>query len=81
MKNVGKNVFRILSGDAAWQNLQVARLQGNVQNIAQTLMMAAGVSTLVFGVYGVMNQTISLGALVATMMLGVAGFITFTSFV
>ncbi|NVJ90764.1 MAG: peptidase domain-containing ABC transporter [Methylocystaceae bacterium] len=64
-----KKRFRILSGDAAWQNLQVARLQGNVQNIAQTLMMAAGVSTLVFGVYGVMNQTISLGALVATMML------------
>lgn len=64
-----KRRFRELSGDAAWENLQVSRLQGNVQNIAQTLMMAAGVSTLVFGVYGVMNGTISLGALVATMML------------
>ncbi|NVK19163.1 MAG: ATP-binding cassette domain-containing protein [Methylocystaceae bacterium] len=64
-----KKRFRELSGDAAWENLQVSRLQGNVQNIAQTLMMAAGVSTLVFGVYGVMNGTISLGALVATMML------------
>ncbi|MDV7340566.1 peptidase domain-containing ABC transporter [Terasakiella sp. A23] len=64
-----KERFRALSGDAAWENLQVSRLQGNVQNIAQTLMMAAGVATLVFGVYGVMNGTISLGALVATMML------------
>ncbi|GGF70126.1 ABC transporter [Terasakiella brassicae] len=61
--------FRELSGDAAWANMQVTRLQGNVQNIAQSLMMAAGVATLVFGVYGVMNGVISLGALVATMML------------
>jgi len=61
--------FREFSGDAAWYNMQVTRLQGNVQNIAQTLMMAAGVATLIFGVYGVMNGTISLGALVATMML------------
>jgi len=61
--------FRELSGDAAWANMQVSRLQGNIQNIAQTLMMAAGVATLVFGVYGVMNGSLSLGALVATMML------------
>ncbi len=61
--------FREFSGEAAWANLHVNRLQGNVQNIAQTLMMAAGVSTLVFGVYAVMNGTVSLGGLVATMML------------
>jgi len=64
-----KERFRILSGDAAWANLQVSRLQGHIQNLAQTMMMAAGVATLVFGVYGVMAGTISLGALVATMML------------
>ncbi len=64
-----KKRFRTLSGEAAWANLKVSRLQGNVQNIAQTMMMAAGVATLVFGVFGVMNGTISLGALVATMML------------
>lgn len=64
-----KQRFRILSGEAAWANLQVSRLQGNIQNLAQTMMMAAGVATLVFGVYGVMEGTISLGALVATMML------------
>lgn len=61
--------FRLLSGDAAWANLQVSRLQNNVQNIAQTLMMAAGVATLVFGVFAVMEGIVSLGALVATMML------------
>ncbi|SCA55357.1 putative Toxin secretion ATP-binding protein [Candidatus Terasakiella magnetica] len=64
-----KRRFRELSGEAAWANLQVTRLQANVQNIAQSLMMASGVATLVFGVYGVMEGTISLGALVATMML------------
>jgi ATP-binding cassette subfamily C protein LapB len=64
-----KDRFRELSGDAAWGNLQVNRLQNNVQNIAQTLMMASGVATLIFGVYGVMQGTLSLGALVATMML------------
>jgi len=61
--------FRILSGDAAWANLQVSRLQGHIQNLAQSMMMAAGVATLVFGVQGVMNNEMSLGALVATMML------------
>jgi ATP-binding cassette, subfamily C, bacterial LapB len=61
--------FRLLSGDAAWANLQVSRLQGHIQNIAQSMMMAAGVATLVFGVHGVMVNQISLGALVATMML------------
>lgn len=61
--------FRALSGDAAWGNLQVSRLQGHIQNLAQTMMMAAGVATLVFGVKGVMANEISLGALVATMML------------
>ena len=64
-----KKRFRVLSGNADWQNLQVNRLQGNVQNIAQTLMMASGVMTLIFGVHSVMNETMSLGALVAVMMM------------
>jgi len=61
--------FRTLSGDAAWANLQVSRLQGHVQNLAQSMMMAAGVATLIFGVQSVMLGDMSLGALVATMML------------
>jgi len=61
--------YRTLSAKAALHGFQASQYSALVQTISHVLMIAAGVGTIVFGVFRILNGDMSIGGLVASMML------------
>jgi len=61
--------FRKLSARSALHGFYASQYSALVQTISHVLMIAAGVGTIVFGVFRILNGDMSIGGLVASMML------------
>ncbi len=61
--------FRELSATAALNSFYTGQLSSFMQTLSQVLMTSAGLGTIVFGVFRVMNGDMSVGGLVASMIL------------
>lgn len=61
--------YRDISASCAKANFRAAQISVLVQTVAQILMLTAGIATLAFGAYRVLDGAMSVGALVACMIL------------
>lgn len=61
--------FREYSAAAALNSFYTAQLSALMQTISHVLMISAGLGTIIFGVFRVMNGDMSVGGLVASMIL------------
>ncbi len=61
--------FREYSATAALNSFYTAQLSALMQTISHVLMISAGLGTIIFGVFRVMNGDMSVGGLVASMIL------------
>lgn len=61
--------YRTLSAKAALNGFTASQYSSVVQTMSHVLMVAAGVGTIVFGVFRIINGDMSIGGLVASMML------------
>jgi len=61
--------YRDISAGCAKANFRAAQISVLVQTVAQILMLTAGIATLTFGAYRVLDGDMSVGALVACMIL------------
>ncbi len=61
--------YRTLSAKAALHGFAASQYSSLVQTMSHVLMVAAGVGTIVFGVFRILNGDMSIGGLVASMML------------
>ncbi len=61
--------YRDLSAAAAIDSFRMNVIKGVINNTAHLLMVGAGVATIVFGTYRVLEAEMSMGALIATMIL------------
>jgi len=61
--------FREYSASAALNSFYTAQLSALMQTISHVLMISAGLGTIIFGVFRVMNGDMSVGGLVASMIL------------
>lgn len=61
--------YRTLSAKAALNGFSASQYSSLVQTMSHVLMVAAGVGTIVFGVFRILNGDMSIGGLVASMML------------
>lgn len=61
--------FREFSASASLNSFYTAQLSALMQTISHVLMISAGLGTIIFGVFRVMNGDMSVGGLVASMIL------------
>jgi len=61
--------FREYSATASLNSFYTAQLSALMQTISHVLMISAGLGTIIFGVFRVMNGDMSVGGLVASMIL------------
>ncbi len=61
--------YRTLSAKAALNGFSASQYSSLVQTMSHVLMVAAGVGTIVFGVFRIIDGDMSIGGLVASMML------------
>ena len=61
--------YRTLSAKAALHGFSASQYSSLVQTMSHVLMVGAGVGTIVFGVFRIINGDMSIGGLVASMML------------
>ncbi len=61
--------FREYSASSALNSFYTAQLSSLMQTISHVLMISAGLGTIIFGVFRVMNGDMSVGGLVASMIL------------
>lgn len=61
--------FREYSASAALNSFYTAQLSALMQTISHVLMISAGLGTIIFGVFRVMNGDMTVGGLVASMIL------------
>lgn len=61
--------FREFSASAALNSFYTAQLSALMQTISHVLMISAGLGTIIFGVFRVMNGDMTVGGLVASMIL------------
>lgn len=61
--------FREYSASAALNSFYTAQLSALMQTVSHVLMISAGLGTIIFGVFRVMNGDMTVGALVASMIL------------
>jgi ATP-binding cassette subfamily C protein/ATP-binding cassette subfamily C protein LapB len=61
--------YRVLSADAAAAGMRSSFLAATVTTLVYVMMLGAGVATLGFGTFRVLDGAMSVGALVATMIL------------
>lgn len=61
--------YRTLSAKAALHGFSASQYSSVVQTMSHVLMVGAGVGTIVFGVFRIINGEMSIGGLVASMML------------
>jgi len=61
--------YRKLSAKSALNGFYTSQYSSVVQTLSQVLMVSAGVGTIVFGVFRILNGDMSIGGLVASMML------------
>ncbi len=61
--------YRTLSAKAALNGFSASQYSSVVQTMSHVLMVGAGVGTIVFGVFRIINGEMSIGGLVASMML------------
>ena len=61
--------FREYSAESALNSFYTAQLSALMQTISHVLMISAGLGTIIFGVFRVMNGDMSVGGLVASMIL------------
>ncbi|NQV99211.1 MAG: ATP-binding cassette domain-containing protein [Rhodospirillales bacterium] len=61
--------YRTLSAKAALNGFSASQYSSVVQTMSHVLMVAAGVGTIVFGVFRILDGEMSIGGLVASMML------------
>ena len=61
--------FRTLSAKSALYGFHASQYSALVQTLSHVLMVAAGVGTIVFGVFRILNGDMTVGGLVASMML------------
>ncbi len=61
--------FREYSASAALNSFYTSQLSALMQTISHVLMISAGLGTIIFGVFRVMNGDMTVGALVASMIL------------
>ena len=61
--------FREYSASAALNSFYTAQLSSLMQTISHVLMISAGLGTIIFGVFRVINGDMSVGGLVASMIL------------
>lgn len=68
-ENIWLKRFRDLSAEASYLHFKTGRITFLFQALSQTLMMAAGIATVAFGVLRVLDDAMTIGALIATMAL------------
>jgi len=61
--------YRKLSAKAALNGFYASQYSGLIQTLSHVLMISAGVGTIVFGVFRILEGEMSIGGLVASMML------------
>ncbi|NKB48618.1 MAG: ATP-binding cassette domain-containing protein [Alphaproteobacteria bacterium] len=61
--------FRASSSKATLAGFETARINAFVSAISHFIMMSAGIATVAFGAFGVVEGSMSVGALIATMIL------------
>ncbi|MEX0694550.1 MAG: ABC transporter transmembrane domain-containing protein [Rhodospirillales bacterium] len=61
--------FREYSADSALNSFYTAQLSALMQTLSHVLMITAGLGTIIFGVFRVMNGDMTVGGLVASMIL------------
>jgi len=61
--------YRKLSAKSSLNGFYTSQYSSVVQTLSQVLMVTAGVGTIVFGVFRILNGDMSIGGLVASMML------------
>jgi len=61
--------YRTLSAKSSLNGFYTSQYSSVVQTLSQVLMVTAGVGTIVFGVFRILNGDMSIGGLVASMML------------
>lgn len=61
--------YRGLSAEACYSHFKASQITSMFQTLSQAIMMIAGMATITFGVYEILNNNLTIGALIATMAL------------